>query len=96
MMYGMKKSDEALVPLKAANKGAQAPARVVNPEGRACNAKYGISRDQTRFRYRDHGVREPKHVCTSSAGTWEVFIPPAAVEPGPQREGGFRSRWCTE
>ena len=32
MMYGMKKSDEAGVPLKAANKGAKASAE--SPEGR--------------------------------------------------------------
>ena len=41
MMYGMKKSDEAIVPLKAANKGAQAPAE--SPEGRASTK--GNSRD---------------------------------------------------
>ena len=31
------------------------------------------------------------HVRTSFVGTWEVFTAPA-VEPGPQREGGFRIR----
>ena len=47
MMYGMKKSDEAvLVPLKAANKGAQAPAE--SPEGRASTK--GNSRDQSTHR----------------------------------------------
>ena len=46
MVHGMKKSDEAGVPLKAANKGAQAPAEP--PEGRA-SAK-GNSRDQSTYR----------------------------------------------
>ena len=46
MMYGMKKSDEAIVPLKAANKGAQAPAE--SPEGRASTK--GNSRDQSTHR----------------------------------------------
>ena len=46
MMYGMKKSDEAIVPLKAANKGAQAPAE--SPEGRASTK--GNSRDQSTLR----------------------------------------------
>ena len=32
MMHGMKKSDEAVLPLKAANKGARTPAE--SPEGR--------------------------------------------------------------
>ena len=46
MMYGMKKSDEAIVPLKAANKGAQAPAE--SPEGRASTK--GNLRDQSTHR----------------------------------------------
>ena len=46
MVHGIKKSDEAGVPLKAANKGAQAPAEP--PEGRA-SAK-GNSRDQSTYR----------------------------------------------
>ena len=33
MMHGMKKSDEAVLPVKAANKGARATAEL--PEGRA-------------------------------------------------------------
>ena len=35
MMHGMKKSDEAIVPVKAANKGAQTPAE--SPEGKGLN-----------------------------------------------------------
>ena len=46
MMYGMKKSDEAIVPWTAANKGAQAPAE--SPEGRASTK--GNSRDQSTHR----------------------------------------------
>ena len=33
MMHGMKKSDEAVLPLKAANKGAQTPAESPEAEG---------------------------------------------------------------
>ena len=136
MMYGMKKSDEAIVPLKAANKGAQAPAE--SPEGRA-SAK-GNSRDQSTYRtqgrdgvlqaverigklrharfavnhprwepyaltrtygsergdrgnpvpYRDHGVQEPRHIRTSFAGTWEVFIPPRQSVRGRRGKERFR------
>ena len=46
MMHGMKKSDEAVLPLKAANKGAQTPAE--SPEGRASTK--GNSRDQSTLR----------------------------------------------
>ena len=46
MMHGMKKSDEAIVPLKAANKGAQTPAE--SPEGRASTK--GNLRDQSTHR----------------------------------------------
>ena len=46
MMYGMKKSDEAGVPLKAVNKGAKAPAE--SPEGRASTK--GNPRDQRTLR----------------------------------------------
>ena len=46
MMHGMKKSDEAIVPLMAANKGARAPAE--SPEGRASTK--GNPRDQTTLR----------------------------------------------
>ena len=46
MMHGMKKSDEAIVPVKAANKGAQAPAE--SPEGRASTK--GNLRDQSTHR----------------------------------------------
>ena len=45
-MHGMKKSDEAVLPLKAANKGAQTPAE--SPEGRASTK--GNSRDQSTLR----------------------------------------------
>ena len=43
MVSGMKKSDEAVLPVKAANKGAQAPAEP--PEGRASTK--GNLRDQS-------------------------------------------------
>ena len=43
MVHGMKKSDEAGVPMKAANKGAKAPAEL--PEGRASTK--GNSQDQS-------------------------------------------------
>ena len=46
MMHGMKKSDEAIVPVKAANKGAQTPAE--SPEGRASTK--GNLRDQSTHR----------------------------------------------
>ena len=46
MMHGMKKSDEAGVPLKAANKGVQTPAEP--PEGRASTK--GNPRDQSTLR----------------------------------------------
>ena len=46
MMYGMKKSDEAIVPVKAANKGAPTPAE--SPEGRASTK--GNLRDQSTHR----------------------------------------------
>ena len=46
MMPGMKKSDEAIVPVKAANKGAQTPAE--SPEGRASTK--GNLRDQSTHR----------------------------------------------
>ena len=46
MTYGMKKSDEAGVPLKAVNKGAKAPAE--SPEGRASTK--GNPRDQSTLR----------------------------------------------
>ena len=46
MMLGMKKSDEAVLPLKAANKGAKAPAE--SPEGRASTK--GNPRDQSTLR----------------------------------------------
>ena len=46
MMHGMKKSDEAVLPLKAANKGARAPAE--SPEGRASTK--GNLRDQSTHR----------------------------------------------
>ena len=46
MVHGMKKSDEAVVPLKAANKGAKAPAEP--PEGRASTK--GNSRGQSTYR----------------------------------------------
>ena len=46
MMHGMKKSDEATVPSKAANKGVQAPAE--SPEGRASTK--GNPRDQNTLR----------------------------------------------
>ena len=46
MMHGMKKSDEAILPLMAANKGARAPAE--SPEGRASTK--GNPRDQTTLR----------------------------------------------
>lgn len=45
-MHGMKKSDEVIVPLMAANKGAGAPAE--SPEGRASTK--GNPRDQTTLR----------------------------------------------
>ena len=46
MVHGMKKSDEAGVPMKAANKGAKAPAEL--PEGRASTK--GNSQDQSTYR----------------------------------------------
>ena len=46
MMYGMKKSDQAGVPLKAVNKGAKASAE--SPEGRASTK--GNPRDQSTLR----------------------------------------------
>ena len=46
MVHGMKKSDEARVPMKAANKGANAPAEL--PEGRASTK--GNSQDQSTYR----------------------------------------------
>jgi group II intron reverse transcriptase/maturase len=46
MMHGMKKSDEAVLPVKAANKGAQTPAE--SPEGRASTK--GNLRDQSTHR----------------------------------------------
>ena len=61
MMYGMKKSDEAIVPLKAANKGAQAPAE--SPEGRA--STNGNSRDQSTHRDAGSG----RHVTGGQADT---------------------------
>ena len=45
MVHGMKKSDEAGVPMKAANKGAKAPAEL--PEGRASTK--GNSQDQSTY-----------------------------------------------
>ena len=48
MMHGMKKSDEAIVPLMAANKGAGAARE--SPEGRASTK--GNPRDQTTLRRR--------------------------------------------
>ena len=50
-MDGMKKSDEAVVPMKAANKGAQTPAE--SPEGRASTK--GNSRDQSTYRTQGRG-----------------------------------------
>ena len=46
MVHGMKKSDEAVVPMKAANKGAKAPAELL--EGRASTK--GNSQDQSTYR----------------------------------------------
>ena len=46
MMHGMKKSDEAVLPLKAANKGTRTPAE--SPEGRASTK--GNLRDQSTHR----------------------------------------------
>ena len=46
MVHGMKKSDEAVVPMKAANKGATAPAELL--EGRASTK--GNSQDQSTYR----------------------------------------------
>ena len=55
MMHGMKKSDEAVLPLKAANKGAQTPAE--SPEGRASTK--GNSRDQSTLRTQGRDLRDP-------------------------------------
>ena len=66
MMYGMKKSDEAIVPLKAANKGAQAPAE--SPEGRASTK--GNSRDQSTHRTQGRdGVSQAVERDTASCNT---------------------------
>ena len=51
MVHGMKKSDEAGVPMKAANKGAKAPAEL--PEGRASTK--GNSQDQSTYRTQGRG-----------------------------------------
>ena len=53
-MDGMKKSDEAVVPMKAANKGAQTPAE--SPEGRASTK--GNSRDQSTYRTQGRLIAE--------------------------------------
>ena len=51
MVHGMKKSDEAVVPMKAANKGAKAPAEL--PEGRASTK--GNSQGQSTHRTQGRG-----------------------------------------
>ena len=71
-MHGMKKSDEAVLPLKAANKGAQTPAE--SPEGRASTK--GNLRDQSTLRTQGRGrpIRWPEP-RVSSART--CSMPPA-------------------
>ena len=75
MMYGMKKSDEAIVPLKAANKGAQAPAE--SPEGRASTK--GNSRDQSTHRTQGRdGVSQAVKRIRQAATTYFAYprLPP--------------------
>ena len=64
MMHGMKKSDEAIVPVKAANKGAQTPAE--SPEGRASTK--GNLRDLSQAVERIRQAATPRGLPSTTQG----------------------------